>query len=86
MQVENIGDGGVVGCVVLHFKPSALVWWSAENSKVAVTEFQKRESTDIRQSQGLRILTDVSKPEVTVGTAVIFQVFHSRMTWIHDNA
>jgi hypothetical protein len=50
MQVENVGDGGVVGCIVLQFKPSALVWWSAENSQVSVAKFQKRESTDIHQS------------------------------------
>ena len=37
MQMENVGDGGVVGCVMLHFKPSALVWWSAENSQVSMT-------------------------------------------------
>ena len=49
MQVKNVGDGGVVGCVVLHFKPSALVWWSAENSQVSVTQFKIRESTDIYQ-------------------------------------
>jgi hypothetical protein len=37
VQVENVGDGGVVGCVVQHFKPGALVWWSAKNSQVSVT-------------------------------------------------
>jgi len=47
MQVENVSDKRVVRCVVLHFKSSALVWWSAENSQVSVTQFQKRESTDI---------------------------------------
>ena len=51
-----------------------------------MTQFQKRESTDIHQSQGLRILTDFLKPEVTVGTVVKFQVFYSRMTRIHVDA
>ena len=86
MQVENVGDKRVIGCFVLQFKPSALVWWSAKNSKIAMTQFQKRESTDIHQSQGLRILTDFLKPEVTVGTVVKFQVFYSRMTRIHVDA
>ena len=31
MQVKHVGDDRVVGGVVLHFKPSALVWWGAEN-------------------------------------------------------
>ena len=45
MQVENVGNGGVVWCIVLHSKAGALIWWSAENSEVSVTQFQKREST-----------------------------------------
>ena len=86
MQVKHVVDERVVGCVMLHLKPGALVWWSAENSQVSVTQFQIRESTDIHQSQGLRILTDFLKPEVTVGTVVKFQVFYSRMTRIHVDA
>ena len=80
MQVENVCDGGIVGCIVLHFKPSALVWWSAENSQVSVTQFQIRESTDIDQLQGLFILANVGQPKWTVGASVIFEVFDSRMS------
>jgi len=47
VQVENVGDGEVVGCVVLHFEPSALVWWSAEDSQVSITQLKIGESTDI---------------------------------------
>ena len=38
MQVDNIGDDWVIGCVVLHFKPSARVWWSAENSQISLSQ------------------------------------------------
>jgi len=96
--MENVGDGGVVGCVVLHFKPCALVSWSAENSQVSVTQFQKRESTGIYQSQGLTILASAGKPKLTVGTLVILKVFNGlklrlriyihlviySLTWIFD--
>jgi len=63
MQVENIGHVGVIGCLVLHLKPSALIWWSAENSQVSMTQCQKRESTDIHQSQGLFILANFGQPK-----------------------
>ena len=32
MQVENISDSRVIGCVMLHFKPSTFIRRSAENS------------------------------------------------------
>ena len=85
MQVENFCDGGVIGCVVLNFKPSALVWWSAENSQVSVTQFQKIKSTDIDQSQGLFILANIGKPKLTVGTSVIFEVFNGLVLWVRVN-
>jgi len=76
MQVENVGDGRVVGCVMLHLKPGALVWWSAENSQVPVTQFQIRESTDIQQLKGLLILAYFGQPKCTIGAIVIFEVFN----------
>jgi len=79
MQVENVSDGGVVGCLVLHFKPSALVWWGAENSQVSMTQSQIRESTDIYQLQGLFILANFCEPKWTVGACMIFEVFNGRM-------
>jgi len=79
MQMENVGDGGVVGCVVLHFKTSALVWWSHENSQVSLTQFQIRESTDIHQSQGFFILANCGEPKWTVGASMIFEVFDRSM-------
>jgi hypothetical protein len=85
MQVENLGDGRVVGCDVLHFKPSALVWWSAENNQVSVAQFQIRESTDIHQSQGLFILANFGEPKWTVGSSVIFEVFNRRMIRVKAN-
>jgi len=85
MQVENVGDRGVIGCIVLHFKPSALVWWSAENSQVSVAKFQKRESTDIHQSQGLFILANFGQPKCTVGASVILQVFNGLMLQVQEN-
>jgi len=85
MQVENVGDGGVVGCIVLQFKPSALVWWSAENSQVSVAKFQKRKSTDIYQSQGLFILANFGQPKCTVGASVILQVFNGLMLQVQEN-
>ena len=98
MQVENVGDGRVVGCVMLHFKPGALVWWSAENSQVPVTQFQIRESTDIHQLKGLFILAYFGKPKCTIGAIVIFEVFNGlilrlrvyillviySLTWVFD--
>jgi len=46
VQVKNVGDERVIGCPVLHFKPSALIRWSVENSQVSATQFQVRKSTD----------------------------------------
>ena len=85
MQVENVGDDGIVGCVVLNFKPSALVWWSAENSKVSVTQFEKRESADIHQLQGPSILAYRCEPKLAVSPIVIFEVFDGRMCRVEAN-
>ena len=63
MQVENVGDEGVVRRLVLHFKPRALVWRSAENSEVPLAQSQIREGTDIDQFQGLIILANVGEPK-----------------------
>jgi len=41
MQVENISDGGIIGRVMLHFKPSTPILWNAENSQVSMTQFKK---------------------------------------------
>ena len=86
MQVENVSDKGVVGCIVLHFKPSALVWWSPENSQVSVTQSQKRESTDIHQLQGLSILANFGKPKLAVGTFVVSEVFDCGICRGHANS
>jgi hypothetical protein len=85
MQVENVGDGRVVGCVVLHFKPGALVWWSAEDSEVSVTQSQKGERTGFQQSQGLVILTNFGQPKLTIGAIVIPEVFDGSLRWIQVN-
>jgi hypothetical protein len=58
MQVKNIGDEGVIWCIMFYFKPSAPIWRSAENSQVSVTQLQIRESTGINQLQGLPILAN----------------------------
>jgi len=83
MQVEDVGDGGVIWCVMLHFKPSALVWRSAENSEFSVAQFQERKSTDVDQIQGLFILANVGKPKLTIGALVIPDVFDGLILWIH---
>ena len=85
MQVKNVDDEGVVRCVVLHFKPGALVWRSAENSQVSLTQFQKREGTGIHQSQGLIILANVGEPKLTVDAIVVFEVFDRRMCRVQVN-
>jgi hypothetical protein len=68
MQEENVGDGRIIGCVVLDLKSGALIRRSAENSQVSVTQFQKGESTGLRQEQGLVILANLGEPKLTVGT------------------
>ena len=75
MQVENIGDGGVVGSIMLDFKSSAPIWRSADNIQVSVTQFQIRESTWIKQPQGFIILANVGKPVFTVSAFVVLEVF-----------
>ena len=82
VKIEDVGYGRVIGGVVIHFKPSALIMWSTENGKVSVTQFKKRESTGIDQMQGLSILANSGKPKLTVGTFVILQVFDSHVSWI----
>ena len=72
VQVKYVGDGGIIGRIMLHFKSGALIGGSAENSQVSVTQFQKRESTDIHQLQGLFILANFGQPKWTVGASVIF--------------
>ena len=75
VQEKYVGDGGVIGRVMLHFKSGALVWWSAENSQVSLTQFQIRVSADFHQSQGLFILTNVGQPKLTISTFVVSEVF-----------
>ena len=85
MQVENVGDGGVVGRVVLHFKPGALVWWSAEDSQVSVSQSQKGERTGLQQPQSLVILTNFGQQKLTIGAIVIPEVFDGSLRWIQVN-
>jgi hypothetical protein len=59
VQVKYVGDGGVIGRIMLHFEPGALIWGRAENSQVSVTQYQIGESTGFRQQQGLVILANV---------------------------
>jgi len=75
MQVKNVGDERVIGCVMLHIKPCAPIWGSAENSEVSLTQFQKRIGTDVYQVQGLLILANVGQPKLAVSTIVILEVF-----------
>ena len=77
MQVKNVFDGGVIGCIMLHFKPSALIRWRAENRQVSMEKFQKWGSTAFHQLQGFSILANFGNPILTVGTDVILQVFDS---------
>jgi hypothetical protein len=85
MQVENVCDRGFVGRVVLHFKPGALVWWSAEDSQVSVTQSQKGERTGFQQPQGLVILTNFGQPKLTIRAIVIPEVFDGSLLWIQVN-
>ena len=75
MQIKNVGDEGVVRCLVLYFKAGALVRWSAEHSEVSLAQSQKREGTDIDQFQGLIILANVGEPKQTIGAIVVLEVF-----------
>ena len=45
-----------------------------------MSQHKERESTDLDKSQGLGILANFGEPKLTVGTIMILQVFHSRMT------
>ena len=85
VQVKNVGDERVIGCSVLHLKPSALIRRSAENSKDSVTQFEKRESADIHQLQGPSILAYRCEPKLAVSPIVIFEVFDGRMCRVEAN-
>ena len=80
VEVKNVGYDRIIRGTMLHFKPSTLIWRSAENSQVSLKQFKKRQSTDFDQTQGFIILTNIGEPKLTVGTIMILQVFHSRMT------
>ena len=75
VQVKYVGDGGVIGRIMLHFEPGALIRGRAENSEVPVTQYQIWESAGFRQQQGLVILANVGEPKLTVGAVVILEVF-----------
>ena len=79
MQVEYVCNSQAVGCIVLHFKPGALVGWSAENSQVSLAQLQKGESTYVHQMQGLGILANCAQPKRTVGAFVILEVSGGRV-------
>ena len=85
VQVKNVGDERVIGCPVLYFKPSALIRRSAENSKVSVSQFEKRESADIHQLQGPSILAYRCEPKLAVSPIVIFEVFDGRTCRVEVN-
>ena len=79
VQVKHVGDRGAVRCLMLHFEPSALVEWSAENSQVSLAQLQKGERTDVHQMQGLGILANCAQPKRTVGAFVIPEVSGGRV-------
>ena len=59
VEVEEVGDEGVIGGPVLHFQSSALIRRSAYNTKISMNQFEERESTtDFNQSQSLCILAN----------------------------
>ena len=75
VQVKYVSDGGVIGRIMLHFEPGALIGGRAENSEVPVTQYQIGESAGFRKQQGLVILADFGEPKLTVGAVVILEVF-----------
>ena len=75
MQVKYVDDGGVIGCIMLHFQSGTLIRGGAEKSQVTVLQFQIRESTGFRQEQGLVILANFGEPKLTFGAFVILEVF-----------
>ena len=75
VQVKYVDDGRVIGCIMPHFEPGALIRGRAENSQVPVTQSQIGESAGFRQQQGLVILANVGEPKLTVGALVILEVF-----------
>ena len=79
VQVKNVFDRGAVRCIVLHFKPGALVEWRAEDSQASLAQLQKGESTDVHQMQGLGILANCAQPKRTVGAFVIPEVSGGRV-------
>ena len=85
MEVKNDDLWRIIRGVMFHFKPSALIRWSADNSKVPVGQFEERVSTRFDQTQGLRILANFRNPKETVGSFMIFEVFYSRTGWIQVN-
>ena len=85
MQVEDVGDGRVVRCIVLHFEPGTLIRRSTEYSQVPLHQLQIGESTGNRQSQGLIILANFGEPKLTVSTIVILEVFDSPIGRIKVN-
>ena len=64
---------------MLHLNSGTLVIRSAENSQVSLAQPQKRESTDIKQMQGLGILAFFAKPKLTFGAFVIPEVSGGRV-------
>ena len=85
MQEKYVSNGRVIGCIMLHFKLGALIWWGSEDSQVSLTQSQKRESTRLHQPQGLLIIANFWNPKVTVGTIVILHVFDSLISRAHVN-
>ena len=75
VQVKNVGDGGVIGRIMLHFEPGALIRGRVEDCQVPVTQSQIGESARLRQQQGLVILANVDEPKLTVSAVVILEVF-----------
>jgi hypothetical protein len=85
VQVKYVGDGGVIGRIMLHFEPGALIRGRAENNEVSLTQYQIGESAGFRQQQGLVILANVGEPKLTVGVVVILEVFDGPIGRIYVN-
>jgi hypothetical protein len=65
-----------------HFEPGALIRGRAENSEVAVMQFQIGESAGFRQQQSLVILANIGQPKLAVGAVVILEVFDGPISGI----
>ena len=70
---------------MIQFKPGALVWWSADNCKISLFQFQKRERSRLIKMQGLLILANFGEPKFTILTYVKPEVFNGPIVRIEVN-